>query len=375
MRKIKLFFKSMIEIANSQKVVSTVLVVSLIITNLVLIFLYSFINDRRQENIEEDSRIRLYTIKLNKSINDYDIVEKFFKKVQSSKLPQVEVLRISNDTKDIIGNSINTENGIGKATVTALKFEQKPRLYLEQGKYLSKEDELKSQNVIFISNILYNSDSESMGYNHKPTRIDSVDYKIKGVGAMPLDILNVIIMPYSTYIKNNVGYTEANILFSEVLNNKQKELFFGLSEEYFVNSEIILPPKTNKSADDDFYSSLIIVIAIITLALVNAMSLFRFLVSSRTPQYLVYRVCGATKRDISFMLLTEVLLLMTVLFIVSMLLCTFFVSVSAHLEQKLLLNIKGVFICYVIAILVALASVSLTIFRSPNDTGILKNKY
>lgn len=356
MKRLKLVLRSIRETAFSQKLMYGVLITSLIFASLSLILFYGYIQHRVSNAKSNDARTLTYTVKLEKTNFQYDSCKNLFDEISTTFSPQLQSFRIKNSKIDLTGKYVIQNPGI---YVTASLYDFKERSYVIKGSHLSVADSKNAANSACICNFNYQ-------YEKQPDykiKINDVEYKVTGVAGFTPDLTNATFIPFSTYVKNNIGFEEVNIMFSNVLGSKQKNELTALSKKYFPDSQMIYPIKTTDRIQTLFINSLLLVIFTCGLSLINALLLYRYLFMLRLPHYRVYRICGANKKQISFLLLSEVILTATITYAVGICIYYIILYFSDYLSQNLELDLCGTVLCYAVTIAIAMLSTTKTIYK------------
>lgn len=147
-----------------------------------------------------------------------------------------------------------------------------------------------------------------------------------------------VIIPISTFIEKYNTYT-IDVKISGDLMVKDRNMIYEFLKENFAGSEIQQPIRTEDININDVSQNIILFTLLIILALINIIALFTYWVDKNWRKYMIYRICGASSRNIYSIVIIEALLIG--LFAVTM------GSIIYYLTTPLL---KKIYISYVLNI-------------------------
>ena len=148
-----------------------------------------------------------------------------------------------------------------------------------------------------------------------------------------------VIIPISTFIEKYNTYT-IDVKISGDLMVKDRNMIYEFLKENFAGSEIQQPIRTEDININDVSQNIILFTLLIILALINIIALFTYWVDKNWRKYMIYRICGASSRNIYSIVIIEALLI-----------GLFAVTMGSIIYISYVLNIKEMLLIQVIILL------------------------
>jgi ABC-type antimicrobial peptide transport system permease subunit len=134
------------------------------------------------------------------------------------------------------------------------------------------------------------------------------DYTVCGLAALYNNTRNIYI-PYTTYLDK--GYDISGFMF--VLYDKpdaeQIQAVEKIVEGYEGHAELTLPDKTDAETMMSIAMVTIVIITIMMLCMINVAGMIRYWLEENKFKFIVYKLCGADKKNIRLLLYIEELLI------------------------------------------------------------------
>ena len=124
-----------------------------------------------------------------------------------------------------------------------------------------------------------------------------------------------------------------------------------------------MPTRTDNVNLADINSQVVIYSLFLLISMVNIIALFKYWIEKNWRKYMIYRICGATKKEIYIIIISESIII------------TFFSSLCAVILYYIMLNFfKSIGINYVLKINEIIAIIVLVILSVFANTHILAKK-
>ncbi len=314
----------------------------LIITCSSLLFLYSLTVGERKEYEENFGyKQKTYTILLNQN-NDLHKKNKLIEQLlDGSNLPPVsQILLITNNYSE----RINQVVGI---------LSHRQIFYNEEGRFFNQDDQTNSKEVI-IPWVGFFDYGKGLSHIGDEFFVEDTGYKIVGVASGCPN--KTIYIPLKTYLNKKFRIDYVSITFSKQLNSVTEKFFIDLIKGLIPNAKIENPPPVDKTELNQFLTGLLIIILMVTLSIINIITLYNFWIRSNIRLYYIYIICGATKKLIYTIIGIEAALLSISSFMIALIV---FLSIN-----PLLINTGISLQVRIIDILVCLVIILISIFIS-----------
>ena len=386
MKKLKIIFKDIVEFIRQRKVIFIILIASLVISIYSFFFIIStamnevnsynvsigakgrYYISNNAENIELEkikrfivyinekfptSIYRVYSkpvLAENENQQKMDTYETHNHNITENYNVCIGTNRNNNVMKDYIGRLITKEDVEEKSRYILIGITDK--LSMNNSFILNSEIQFCKHNYIVQGLDQINVNSQE--YAEKSTLLDkgNTDYDI-GFGYIPI----------STFFEDNFETVGFEIFLPNEINESAKREFEKNLGSSFKEYMIEMPTRTDNVNLADINSQVVIYSLFLLISMVNIIALFKYWIEKNWRKYMIYRICGATKKEIYIIIISESIII------------TFFSSLCAVILYYIMLNFfKSIGINYVLKINEIIAIIVLVILSVFANTHILAKK-
>ncbi len=246
--------------------------------------------------------------------------------------------------------------------------------------YGLQDDEIKiNGNKFNVVGVVANAGYAPDIYDYR--RIPNGEEYVAGVEYMrDADIAdrpeNGVFIPLDMIDEINALPNYYHITFKESLTDAQRSRCEEILSEAFGEGYIEFTDMTPYSEIHSFvkYVRLLIYAVAICLGLVNIIALFNYFLESNSKNYAVYKMLGASDRDIFFIISGELLLLSIVSFAVGGILSYLFVKYSGFINNHLSISVYEILILFTVYFLIAFLLGTKKIRKTSKSSAVSLNK-
>lgn len=305
---LSLIKKSLRSLATKNILVFTLFCICQMISILSIIFVYGVIVAKNEYNRSFDLGNRTFTVALDGTLDKAGLNDK------------IESLKADKQLKDQIKNfSLWLSDG-DQPVKSDIYFEEASPLYVDAGRYFSKDDYENGTVVILLNQQLAGATIENPLEVGGTYELNGLSYEIIGLFRYPY-----FEIPY-TSLKTIDNSVQISMVLKHCVSESTARQYGRILSDVFDTKAVQLPAsqETNTITRNLFQSASAVLIAL--LAAINFSALYRFLLKKRQAEYSIYRMYGCTKGRGFILLLSELLIVGVGLFIVSSLLFHFGLS-------------------------------------------------
>ena len=282
-----------------------IMIFSLLLSNFGMLFMFNLNEQMHLQRLQYDLSTKTYSLHLNSDI-DKNLLYRAVKAIMIDRnLP--EVLSV---TYQMVSNRLNI---IGYYRDEEFDDWQ---LYLRFGRDFTAEELNTSDDLAIVSDgVLAMYPALPIPPVGAQIRLLDIDFTIIGVTGMRsrLDLY----LPYKTFEKYGFNPNTVHLIFSQRLTENQlnhlNETLRGFSTEV----KVTVLDSINRAIQRLYYQGVAVVFFVILIAVANITSIFSYWLRLNRRQYLTYRICGATTMTITFLIIAELMLISTAMFLLA----------------------------------------------------------
>jgi len=289
-----------------------IFVISFLTCSIILVFMYGYYINRMKANIAENMDRRRITVVFSNKINDYPLIDKMLSVYTSD----IEEIRITCDSVFLENDA--AENNPLKINIVSYMPEYKNNV-ITKGRTFTEQEKKNGENVIITSQLLFDNNNEYFNKINAVVNINNSDFRIIGVSSYAVSQPNqaVVNMPYNSIKKLNVPYIEVSLVLSQKLYMSFDQKIKAVLDDQYIDTYKVIRVPYKKSEESQFIQSILEVIFIVVLAIINMMMIYKYLMNIRAKEYAIMRMIGASESSVVGIMLTELLLILTLVFILA----------------------------------------------------------
>lgn len=338
----------------NRKTLVVILTINLFISFVALLYFCSFYYEdyARDEKVNQMQKPYYINFEENSRFINDELEEVVTNIIISPKLPDILKITLHSLHIDnhIIGVTLSNQSDYNKFFIV-----QKGSFF--DGSQLEKDD-----NVAFVSQSFYDSKYELYNVDDAIS-VDENRYAIIGKGLG--DIEEAIYIPYRNFLKNRYPCTQIQINFEKELSNLELELLekqFAVVDDFI---EISIPSISNTNTQE-FIFQMMIAIGMIAISIVGIINIFRYLIIINLNKMLIYILCGMNPKKRFIMILIEITIVMSSIYIVSIITIEMF-SKYLNITPLSAWQQLGLFIT---VLLIAITTITINVRKIFNNTII-----
>lgn len=211
------------------------------------------------------------------------------------------------------------ENDDSEYVIADIFGETATEIKVQFGRYFSKEDIVNGNKVVLMANDMYLYDENTpLEEIRKYTIGDSYSvngevYQIIGISSEEYYQIPYLSVKDTKQISNIVIVTQNYLSKSE-----QNELCLAISKCFEVD-EIRLPAKGKAFLDSRYFEDLLIIFVILLVGVASYVFLFNYIFDERKKEMNIFRICGCGDLRIVLYYFAEIIIYITVAFVISLL--------------------------------------------------------
>ncbi len=279
----------------------------------------------------------------------------------NSNLTKSMKYNLIDELRDLVFNNIDDMSVMSlvdldeKKSITVIGYYGKRGLfYYAEGQEFTNEQQKDASNVAIAWHGFFD-------YSKKTTFINdnfilrNKTYKLVGIAEYCPP--NTVYIPLKTYLGDHYDISSLSITYSSKLDMESERVF----KQHFNNyATVIVPPKIDAKQEREFLQLFFQFFCLLTFALINTFSLFKFWIFKNVTQIKVYRLCGAGNIKVYMIIMIESLVLTTIFFLLALIVYFVIWPYLKGYNSFYLLNSVHFIICYLIMLSVVYVNVHLT---------------
>lgn len=277
--------------------------VSFITSAITLISMYGDYYNSMTKSIENNMERRRISIEFNEACKDYSIIENIYGKF-ADEIEEVKIILGTYNVKRETGEIVPFE-------ILSYIPEYKNRIIF-WGKKFSEQQKENGENVIIISQ-MYEPNNELNRINYS-VFIDNTSFEIVGIQLRSTEQILADI-PYNTVKKNRFAFKGISFVVSKDLYLKfEAELREVLRDS---QSYEIIPASYSKSTEMLFLQKMLYAILFVSLAIINIMMIYNYLLKIRKKEFAVMSIIGASENTLIKLIFLELFIILSVAYLVA----------------------------------------------------------
>lgn len=349
-----------------------VFTISFFACTITLGFMYGYFQDRMMAKIKSDMERRRVTVVFNEENTDYSFLDNVFEKYSD----EIEEIKI---TSSSIFIKAKTEGSDKQIKIDIISYMPKEKKYIVLlGRYFTDKEREDGDNVAIMTQ-LYVPDYNNLNKVGSEININGTAFKIIGVSdffsmdnynanEINMDSQEIYLnaqIPYNTLKKHNLPLIRVSFVVSEKLYKSFEMKIREILDKQHANSYEIQLGANNKNAESQFLQSMLEAMVIISLAVINMMMIYKYLIEIRAKEFAIMRIVGANENSIIKLIFMELFAILIITYSIAMtinklLLVPLYYYIGVYITYR--------FIDYVIIFLLlfCIASIPIipTLFRS-----------
>jgi len=313
-----------------------------------------------QTNIDNNMDRRRINLEFNETNNDYSIIDKIYSKY----LKDIDEIKIISASQMYELEHIDHVMQLNLQLVSYIP-ERKYRI-INAGRNFTETQRENAENVAIVSYIpVIGGDLNRIGTD---ITINEIAYKIIGVGNVSSGSYINVEIPYNTLKRNGLSFSSVSFVVSEsIYESFEAKLKDIIGNKY---SYRIQKGEYRKKEEALFIQRMISALLIVSLAVINMMMIFKYLMNIRKKEFAVMRIVGASENIIIKVVFLELFFILILAFSLAMLLneiilIPLFRSIDIYLLYRPVDYVIIFTLLYLIACVPMISIIFKTILLSP----------
>lgn len=168
--------------------------------------------------------------------------------------------------------------------------------------------ELEKDKKEILLNDIFFMENQFQKLIHDKLQVNGEDFTLKAIGHIGTPNIDAIITMTGMEAVE-VEITGVDIVFENRLNKAQlQQVKDILGEQYGIKE----PPAYKTTFSRQFFNRFLLIFALILMATINIMGLYRYIVLRRNREFFIYKIYGISSQKLSVMLILETLIFITI---------------------------------------------------------------
>ena len=277
-----------------------------------LIYLHSFNLNLLKNSSAIDDKFRTYII-----------LENMEQKKAVALIEEIKTKISGNMTESILCYADKEADVDGTSAVIAAAYGEvnRKQIALDRGSLESGQSGMQC----IMDDIFYQSNARE-DFIHDTIKINGEKFILNAVGHIGSENIDVMITMAGLQ-KINLRVKEVHIVFETRLSNEEVRI---LQEIVGEKNKLEIPPKYGSTISRQFIYRFIVIFALILMATINIMGLYRYLVMRRKKELLIYKIYGIRNGRLFTMILLETIILVSLGFMSGAILFIAITRIAGH---------------------------------------------